>query len=97
LNFFTRCSSRETRWTRHVACVAMVKKFIRIISRKPEERDPTGYFDIFGRIIFNPVKRFVYKSTNQQNTLYLEEIPDRLYFAKSFNSINKRCMLLFVY
>jgi len=41
----------------------MVKKFRRIIARKSEGRDSTGYFDIYGRIIFNLVKYFVYKST----------------------------------
>jgi hypothetical protein len=43
----------------------MVKTFRRIIAREPEERDPTGYFDIYGRIICNLVKYFVCKSTNK--------------------------------
>lgn len=32
---------------------------------QPEERDPKGYFDIYGRIIFSLVRYFVCKSTNK--------------------------------
>lgn len=64
------------------------------MSRKPEERDLTGYFHTFGRIIFNLVKQFVYKSTNK-TILYVGEIPDPLYLAKSSSSINKWYILFF--
>jgi len=49
----------------------MVKKFPRIIAGKPEERDPTGYFDIYGRIIFNLFKYFVCTSKSANKICYI--------------------------
>ena len=77
--------------------MGMVKTFRRIIARKPEERDPTGYFDIYGRIIYgrivygriicNLVKYFVCKSTNKIHYIwgkFLHFSKSTVYFIGSF-------------